>query len=52
MTRRSFKFVVSDDIEKRFRLTVGKQLGYRKGVLGAALEEAMVLWLVYQRARP
>jgi len=34
-----------DELEERFRLEVAKRKGMRKGNLGKAVEEALVLWM-------
>lgn len=35
---------IDDDVEDKFRLAVAKKMGMKKGNLGAAVEEAMLLW--------
>ena len=37
--------VLSDEVERRFRLEVVKRLGGKKGDLSAAIEEALKDWL-------
>ncbi len=34
-----------DELEERFRLEVAKRKGMKKGNLGKAVEEALVLWM-------
>jgi len=36
---------IDDEVERRFRIAVLKVKGSRKGVLGEAVEEAILLWL-------
>ena len=36
---------VNDEIEEKFRQTVGKVKGAKKGSMGQAIEEAMELWI-------
>ena len=37
--------VLSDEVERRFRLEVVKRLGGKKGDLSAAIQEALKDWL-------
>jgi hypothetical protein len=36
---------IKDDIDQRFRTTVFKRMGLKKGNLTKAVEEAMLLWI-------
>ena len=40
---------ISDDVEEMFRDTVGAKWGYKKGNLGRAFEEALILWIVKEK---
>jgi hypothetical protein len=37
--------VISDDIENRFRKTIARYWGFKKGSISRALEEAIELWI-------
>lgn len=39
---------IPDEIDERFRETVNRNRGYRKGVLGTAVTEAIELWIEKQ----
>jgi hypothetical protein len=36
---------IDDELEKRFRITVLKVKGKKRGALSEAVEEAIILWL-------
>lgn len=36
--------VISDNIEERFRETIAKFLGFKKGNISTALEQAIEMW--------
>ena len=42
---------IKDEVEKKFRETVKKELGEGKGKLGTAIEEAVVKWTDEKRQR-
>ena len=38
--------VISDDTEQRFRQTIAKYKGFKKGDISEAVEDAINLWIV------
>lgn len=38
-------FVLSDDLEQKFRKTVAQRLGMKKGNMQKAIEEAINMWI-------
>ena len=44
--------ILSDDVERRLRLTIVKRLGGRKGDLSVAIEEAVSDWLGKAWSKP
>ncbi len=38
-------FVISDELEERFREEISKRKGLKKGNISNAIEEAIVLWM-------
>ena len=43
--------IVDDSVEKQFRIEVTKRMGGRKGDLTKAIEQAMQLWIIQEKAR-
>ena len=43
--------VLSDELEDRFRKEVAKSKGLKKGNIGKAIEEALMLWLETDQER-
>jgi len=41
----SIKVILSEDLEKKFREEVFKQMGMKKGNITLAIEEAIKLWI-------
>ena len=37
--------VLSDELEDKFRMEVARRKGLRKGNIGKAIEEAIILWM-------
>ncbi|WP_181391186.1 hypothetical protein ACKUB1_07285 [Methanospirillum stamsii] len=40
---------LSDDVEKRFRETITRECGNKKGALSNAITEAIELWIIEAR---
>jgi hypothetical protein len=47
MSKKNVKInvTISEDLDEKFRETVSKTLGFRKGNLQIAIEEALEMWI-------
>jgi len=47
----SIKVILSEELEKKFREEVFKQMGMKKGNITLAIEEAIKLWIESRRKK-
>jgi len=47
----TLKVTIPDDLEKKFREEIFKTKGMKKGNISKAVEEAIKLWIEYQRKK-
>jgi len=47
----SIKVILSEDLEKKFREEVFRQMGMKKGNITLAIEEAIKLWIESRRKK-
>lgn len=43
-------FVMDDEVEKEFRELIARKYGNRKGAVGSALNEAVIMWIAKAKA--
>ena len=43
--------VLSDDVEREFREEIAKELGFKKGNISIAIEEAVKMWMEAKRTK-
>ncbi len=47
----TLKVTISDELEREFREEIFKSKGMKKGNISKAVEEAIMLWINYQRKK-